>query len=103
MTQAIARPNIIVTHVSLEDGFRLCLLAPYLATITNPQGKRQCTYVGFEKISVARNWLSQIKHKAVLRKAKRLSTLYEIKIWGLSTEEVMSLWRHLSSFYQKTA
>jgi hypothetical protein len=98
MMQAIAPTKPQVIHHLLGNGFRLCLLAPYLATIVNRNGQRQCTYVGFDNYAVAKNWLSQIEQRATLRRAKRLSTKFEIKIWGLSTEQIMFLWRQISSW-----
>ncbi|MBW4505521.1 MAG: hypothetical protein KME64_03270 [Scytonematopsis contorta HA4267-MV1] len=75
-----------------SGGWRLNIISPRLATITDPYGNRKTTYFGFDtqdKAEIFKNWL--IKHnkcsKAIVRSTnQRLTTQWEVKAWGISTE-----------------
>jgi hypothetical protein len=75
-----------------SGGWRLNIISPRLATITDPYGNRKTTYFGFdtqEKAEIFKDWL--IKHnkcsKAIVRCTnQRLTTQWEVKAWGVSTQ-----------------
>jgi hypothetical protein len=75
-----------------SGGWRLNIISPRLATITDPHGNRKTTYFGFdtqEKAEIFKDWL--IKNsgcsKAIVRcRNQRLNTQWEVKAWGVSTE-----------------
>jgi hypothetical protein len=92
-------PRNAITCRNLGDGWRLNFLYPNLATITRPNGTRQCTYIGFENELRARAMYAELLsegYRADLRLAERLSTQWELKVWGLSTEDIMNLLRNLA-------
>ncbi len=88
-----------ITHKHLGNGYRQCLFAPHLSSITNGKGQRQCTFFGFDSFLEAYQWYQQTKklgHRVAWRLALRVNNYYEVKVWGLSTEEFVSLWRQLA-------
>lgn len=74
-----------ITHGHLGKGYKPCWLAPYLLTITNEKGQRQCTFFGFDNFLDAYQWYQQAKnlgHRVALRLAERVNTRYEVKSGG---------------------
>jgi hypothetical protein len=98
-SQASSIPKNAITCRTLGNGWRLNFLYPNLATITRPNGTRQCTYIGFENELRARAMYTVLLregYRTDLRLAERLSTQWELKVWGLSTEDIMNLLRNLA-------
>ncbi len=88
-----------ITHQHLGNGYRQCLFAPYLSSIVNPKGQRLCSFFGIESYPDALTWYQQMKasgYRVDLRPSQRVNTRYEVKVWGLTTEEFMSFWRQLA-------
>lgn len=101
-------PNTVwqahLTHKDLGNGYRQCLLAPYISSIINARGQRQCTFLGFESFDEAYRWYQQTQklgYCVALRLAQRVNSRYEVKVWGLTTEELMSFWRQLAEQRQQ--
>lgn len=96
-------PNIAwrtsMTHQLLGIGYRQCLFAPYVSSIVNRQGQRLCSFFGFDSYPDALTWYQQMKasgYRVALRHSQRVNSPYEVKVWGLTTEEFMSFWRQLA-------
>ncbi|MBW4512861.1 MAG: hypothetical protein KME64_41190 [Scytonematopsis contorta HA4267-MV1] len=75
-----------------SGGWRLNIISPRLATITDPHGNRKTTYFGFytqEKAEIFKDWLIKNSEcsKAIVRSTnQRLTTSWEVKAWGVSTD-----------------
>ncbi len=92
--------HLPVTKIELTaDDWNLNILSPRIATITNPQGKRQVSYFGFvtqEKALAFKQWLEEkeLCTTAIVRRAERLTTNWECKVWGATTELILKLAIH---------
>ncbi len=98
MLNTVWQPHITHRHLG-NGGYRQSLFAPYLSSITNRRGQRQCTFFGFDSFAEAYQWYQQIQklgHRVALRHSQRVNSHYEVKVWGLTTEEFMSFWRLLA-------
>ncbi len=75
-----------------SSGWRLNIISPRLATITDPYGNRKTTYFGFytqDKAEIFKDWLIKYNKcsKAIVRSSNnRLTTQWEVKAWGVSTD-----------------
>ncbi|MGH2412716.1 MAG: hypothetical protein ACRDEA_03260 [Microcystaceae cyanobacterium] len=90
------RTLAICHKISLEPGWTLNVLNPRIATITNSKGERKTTYFGFETKQQANAFKQAMISRKLctdvrVRKAERLSTKWECKIWGVSTEFLILL------------
>lgn len=89
--------HLPVTKIELSpDGWQFNILSSRVATITNPQGKRQVSYFGFitqEKALAFKHWLEEkeLCTTAIVRQAERLTTGWECKVWGAKTELILKL------------
>ena len=89
--------NLTITKIELSpDGWNFNILSPRVATITNPQGKRKVSYFGFvtqEKALAFKQWVEEkeLCTTAIVRRAERLTTGWECKVWGATSGLIMSL------------
>lgn len=89
--------HLPVTKIELSpDRWHLNILSSRVATITNPQGKRKVSYFGFvtqEKALTFKQWLEEkeLCTTATVRRAERLATEWECKVWGAKTELILKL------------
>lgn len=89
--------NLTITKIELaSEGWNLNILSPRVATITSPRGKRKVSYFGFvtqEKALAFKQWLEEkdLCTTAIVRQAERLTTGWECKVWGATTELIMTL------------
>ncbi|MGL4623203.1 hypothetical protein [Chroococcidiopsis sp.] len=92
--------HLPVTKIELSpDRWHFNIISPRSATITNPQGKRQVSYFGFvtqEKALAFKQWLEEkeLCTTAIARRAERLTTEWECKVWGAKTELILKLAIH---------
>lgn len=76
---------------------RLCTIT---STLPNAAPDWRVSYFGFDKWHEATRFVFRLKRlrdtvRCEARKAQRLSTPYEVKVWTLSKEEVQLLWSEL--------
>ena len=90
------KPLAVCQKIPLEAGWTLNILNRRIATITNPKGERKTTYFGFDTKQQAEAFQQFMIQRNLctdgrVRQAERLSTKWECKTWGVSTELIVFL------------
>jgi hypothetical protein len=90
--------GIQVRRIQLSDnGWTWNQLSPRVATITTPDGDRQCAYFGFCNHDSAFNFFKYLTDRGLCRRAKVRPSkrirgwAWEVKVWGASTETIRQL------------
>lgn len=93
MTTILQQPQ--VKTIALKDGWKLNLLSPFIGTIT--RGKtRQVSYFGFATQKDAEKFAQSLTAsgkatEAQPRASVRLTTPFEVKAWGVSTQFLLKM------------